>query len=650
MAKLNAVEVVKAYLIELTGVDGHWQFVESAPGEVAIFRRLSFVVPDELTMIRLRMLAEVTPKAQSSVGNGLLVGVARVDQRGRLRRRLDPRQVDLLRYLLAEPLGAYTFQPAGRGRWTIAYPQDLPEVLIARAIALTGAAPRARMDAAGWRIGVDPIRIAVSRFRDHAEIRATPGQLAALLRLAPAQAADFHRLSRPCVVIGFGGAVHVHGAMSLRPERQSQLPDLAFIALFAAYERFKAGFLGARRRRVSARWELPENTALPARRGRPPARQATDPILAEQRRFLHDCIQSAPVARGRLRGRISAPDPAIYPPIWMPDHFLNALALTDLEPGLAKDLVRGGFIHWMSHRGADRGRMPLKKDDRSAVTYAPVWVACLSAILARAPDRRLAREILPFLRRNDAYLTRHCQRDGFYIRDANCFWNDYSTGPKTLPGIAGIGFHCLAAMQQQLILDLEAGLGREDRALRQAHAALVERINRHFWDEEAGGYFDYDLAQGRIYTTRRGGRFWGLDNLLPLTAGIATPGRAARLARHLRSSRSYGRYAAITTDLSPDFMDERRLMIWPMTNWLVIQGLRRYRLDAIADGIAERILSAMLRIWHDHHALPESLSGICGLAPSENPNLAGVGCWSAFALYLDEVGRRRRTAARLPVR
>jgi len=86
-------------------------------------------------------------------------------------------------------------------------------------------------------------------------------------------------------------------------------------------------------------------------------------------------------------------------------------------------------------------------------------------------------------------------------------------------------------------------------------------------------------------------------------------------------------------------MDQRRLMVWVMTNWLVIQGLRKYKLHQTADSLAGQIFNALLRNWREHCALSETLSGICALAPMESANAASNGCWAGFQLYLKEACR-----------
>ena len=83
-------------------------------------------------------------------------------------------------------------------------------------------------------------------------------------------------------------------------------------------------------------------------------------------------------------------------------------------------------------------------------------------------------------------------------------------------------------------------------------------------------------------------------------------------------------------------------MVWIMTNWLVVQGLRNYRRHAIADSVSRRIFNTFLKIWNQNQSLPEALSGPFGLAPMENNTLTGVGCWTGFYLYLKEALRSQK--------
>src|SRR3990172_9019389 len=97
---MNILTAAEEYVQRLTGRKGSFTFLDAGRNKVAIFRRLSFIPPDELTMIRLRLFSEVTPKVQTSVLNGFLVGEIQVDGKGRIVSGLDANRCALLDYLL----------------------------------------------------------------------------------------------------------------------------------------------------------------------------------------------------------------------------------------------------------------------------------------------------------------------------------------------------------------------------------------------------------------------------------------------------------------------------------------------------------------------------------------------------------------------
>jgi len=349
------IPATEQYLQRVTGRAGYFNLLQSGPAKVAIFRRLSFIVPDELSMIRLRLADEITRRIQTSVLNGFLIGEISFARNGAITKGLDPARRQLLDYLLDEPMDAFTVTRFGANRYQIHYPNDFVEFLIARAVQRSGARPKVKINRHQWRVRV---------------VHTTGERLAALFRMDREAKTSFLRRSRPCVLIGFGRTIDVSGAMSFRPERQSQLSDRVFEKLFAAYERFKRSFLSGKRATLSPRFELPEITSLPL----PPIvnrdRRQHQKILRCLKTYLHDCVQAGRVRcrfKGKwLSGRIVAPDPAIYPPVWLIDQCFNTLAMADFDIGLAKEMLRGGFIRWMTLSGSNRGRMQVKLAEPAA--------------------------------------------------------------------------------------------------------------------------------------------------------------------------------------------------------------------------------------------------------------------------------------------
>jgi hypothetical protein len=661
----DPVKAVAGYIEGLTGRRMHFMLLPSGPRRVAVFRRPSFIRTDEMSITRERMMPDVTAKVGSSIVNGFLIGNVVVREDGSIARGLGRHQRALLNYLLREFLDVYTVEKKSPRTWRFLYPGDFVEVLIARAAHLEKNDPVVDVRRYEWHVKAGPARFRVGRFREFCDVTAPKTFFLRLLKAGREELADFERLSRPRVLSAFGRTLDVSGSMTAFPERQYQLSDRVIWKMFARYEAVRRGFLAGRHRRVERRFALPEIAALPKARivvpdawpndiplpnaalppgvrlPRSPHRRRLQEMLRRQHAYLRDCVSSRPVRR-RFKGRthegvVSSPDPAIYGAQWSVDHFFNSMAMADFDPALAKRMAIGGLAKFMRLSGKEKGEIPLKDPPGNSTDKSyPIWAVAVGHIYDATRDKAFLQAALPFLVANDRYLDRAHRREGILV-GAGGFWNDYSRGPKELPHVAGIGANALAALQKRLLADFHRELGLDDSRHARESKAAEHRINELCWDDEAGFYFDWDTETGRIYRTPRGAPFWGLDNILPLFAGVPDEDRAEHMALPLRSSNKYGKYPAVTTDLSDDFMDERRLMVWAMTNWLVVRGLRRYALDDIADSISAGIVNALLSSWERYRSIPEALSGTHGLAPMENSNLAGVGCWAGYCLFLQEI-------------
>jgi|GEM_PF-3772038 hypothetical protein len=664
----SAIQEVTSYIAGLTGVEGHFSFLEKSSREIAVFRRLSFVLCDETTMIRLRLLSEVDPQIKNSVLNGLYIGDVRVNQQGRITKGLDHNRILLLRYLLQEPAGAYAVKKEGRNCFCILNPGNFAETLIGLAAAARKCTPKITVSNMQWHVRMPGLNITIGRFREFCRVEAEENIFLDIIGAKDNDRRCFTQLSLPCVLRAFGRVVDVSGLMRFKSYTASQLSDRVFIKLFDEYEKAKNDFVAGKPLDISRQYPLPEISGLPETKiYEPDYRPAYIPelpdaelsvkiprgknhklykeILSQQYLYLRDCCMPEEI-RKTFRGKeycgiVSAVDPAIYPPVWSPDHFLNAMAMADFNLETAGKMLVGGLLYFMKTGGRDSGSLTLKKDDKIRGTTYPVWMVAASYIYNKRKDNDLLKTIFPFLSMHNNYVNRTFMRKGI-CTGAGGFWNDYSTGPKKYPYVAGIGMNSLIAFEKKILAEFAGETGAGGLKYRQEYNDLAAEINARFWDEELGFYFDYNADTEAIFRTRSGGYFRGLDNLLPLFAGIVPEDRARRMEKYLLSSDYYGKYPAITTDLSADFMDERRLMIWVMTNWLVIQGLNSYGMHETAKSISTNIFNALLKYWTESRCLPEALSATHELCPMENPNIAGVGGWAGFCLYLNEIYSKKR--------
>lgn len=214
----------------------------------------------------------------------------------------------------------------------------------------------------------------------------------------------------------------------------------------------------------------------------------------------------------------------------------------------------------------------------------------------------------------------------------------YESGLDNSPMFDGVDFDakscCLqlddVALSSYFALDCD-GLARiaeflghraEAAHYRTEYARIAQRINEHLWDEQHG-----------LYCNRHwDGRFsdrWSPTSFFPLLAGVATPDRAARMVReHLLNEREFwGPYVLPSISRSdPAYADNDywRGRIWGPFNFLVAEGLRRFRFDAEAAELARRSCEMFMREWRKDGGVYENYNADTG---------EGADVWNAARLY-----------------
>lgn len=214
----------------------------------------------------------------------------------------------------------------------------------------------------------------------------------------------------------------------------------------------------------------------------------------------------------------------------------------------------------------------------------------------------------------------------------------YESGFDNSPLFDGVVFneraHTLelddVALSSYYALDCEAlarvatCLGRRADAARyrREHTTMAQRINRHLWDEEHGLYCNRHW-DGR-YSDR-----WAPTSFFPLLAGVAPSDRAARLVQEhlLNEGEFWGEFVipsiARSDPAYPD-NDYWRGRVWGPLNFLVAEGLRRYRFDTEAAELARRSLDLFMRNWRADGGVYENYNAETG---------AGGDVWNAARLY-----------------
>ncbi|HXP38835.1 MAG TPA: trehalase family glycosidase, partial [Candidatus Acidoferrales bacterium] len=107
-------------------------------------------------------------------------------------------------------------------------------------------------------------------------------------------------------------------------------------------------------------------------------------------------------------------------------------------------------------------------------------------------------------------------------------------------------------------------------------------ITRYLWDDEAGFFFDYNVAAGQRSSYRYA------TALYPLWVGLATPEQAKRVVKNALTFEKPGGLPMSTEDSGAQWDLPYG---WGNIEMLVVDGLRRYGYNPEADRISYEFLS-----------------------------------------------------------
>lgn len=189
--------------------------------------------------------------------------------------------------------------------------------------------------------------------------------------------------------------------------------------------------------------------------------------------------------------------------------------------------------------------------------------------------------------------------------DDSPMYDDIRYDPAThTMNLADVGLNALHASDGEALADIAERLGETQTAvrLREEVAETGRRVEDVFWDEEAGHYrnrredgsFDIHLAPTMLY---------------PLLAGIPDPARARRAVDTLLTPDLLGGSPPLPSVSRSDPGYDRHYMrgrIWGPIAFLVVEGLRRYGLDAHVERIVDELLGIFRFEWEQHSHVHEN--------------------------------------------
>lgn len=150
----------------------------------------------------------------------------------------------------------------------------------------------------------------------------------------------------------------------------------------------------------------------------------------------------------------------------------------------------------------------------------------------------------------------------------------------------------------------------------------AQKALEQLWDEETGMYYN------RMFVTRKLIKIPTIATLLPLYAGTVSKSRAEQLAMMLDDPKLFhSQFPIPSVPLNSEYFDHRRYWqgpTWINTNWLIIDGLKRYGFKDEAERIRKRTIDMVERSDFFEYFSPTDGYG-AGVAPFS---------WSA-ALIID---------------
>lgn len=223
----------------------------------------------------------------------------------------------------------------------------------------------------------------------------------------------------------------------------------------------------------------------------------------------------------------------------------------------------------------------------------------------------------------DFYITRR-DKDG----DGLCEWGGHGVLECVRDGkvavwdevgwpsnFEAVDLNCMLVKEAKALAEMAAELGKKDEAAKWLKEAdrLSALINKTFWDEETGFYYQVD-KKDHDFTFKKSNdlKRQEIIGFLPIWAGVASKEQAQRLVKHLTNPNKFWRTFGVPSLAADDsYYDPKGYWngpVWVEWNYLIMDGLLQYGYQNEARELVRRVAANMVAQLKKDHNLWEFYS------------------------------------------
>jgi hypothetical protein len=172
-------------------------------------------------------------------------------------------------------------------------------------------------------------------------------------------------------------------------------------------------------------------------------------------------------------------------------------------------------------------------------------------------------------------------------------YNSEAILSRSLFAIEDLVFNCILIRANAHLKDIARDIKKELPAELQASMHKAEEALEQLWDGTSGQYYSRSFVSHKLIEEST------IATLLPLYAGCIDDDRVKRLVELLKSSKWFGApWPVPSVPLNSPYFEPFKYWqgpSWINTNWLIIDGLKRYGFDEEADELAARSLELVAK-------------------------------------------------------